>query len=195
MNFSGFELQLTFELRAHQRANYSQPVHCSAAPLTNVVFVSSQLVLGTFNPENSRLSAVTVDVDCDALLSSMISQAALVVSAVVDVTNEAWARNLPAPEDNTSAAAASARSGGASPEKESLNNVAANMNNGGNLNIIGDSSNDLVMAGLKRSASASDDDARSYDSFENATHIVDYVIGELDETVMALPLSKKQRIS
>ena len=125
----------------------------------------------------------------------MISQAALVVSAVVDVTNEAWARNLPAPEDNTSAAAASARSGGASPEKESLNNVAANMNNGGNLNIIGDSSNDLVMAGLKRSASASDDDARSYDSFENATHIVDYVIGELDETVMALPLSKKQRIS
>ena len=160
-------------------------------------FVASRVILGTFNRENSRLTAVTVDVDCDALLSSMISQAALVVGAVVDVTNEAWARTIlaaPEGESPTAVAAAADSRSGLSPEKESHHYLPVDMANVGNLNIIGDSTNNLVAAGLKRSASSSEDDTQSYNSFENATHIVDYVFGELDESVMALPHAKKQRV-
>ena len=170
----------------------------SSHHVSHILFpnASSRVILGTFNRENSRLTAVTVDVDCDALLSSMISQAALVVGAVVDVTNEAWARTIPAASEGESSAAAAAidSRAGLSPEKESHHKLPVEMANVANLNIIGDSTNNLVAAGLKRSASSSEDDTQSYNSFENATHIVDYVFGELDESVMALPHAKKQRV-
>ena len=63
-------------------------------------------IAGTFSQNNDehihnsgaammQLSSLSVDVDSDALISSMMHEAAKVVSAVIDATNASWDRHCP----------------------------------------------------------------------------------------------------
>jgi hypothetical protein len=172
---------------------------------TNDSPLYSHLNPGTFT-EKSNLAHVTVDVDTDALLSSMIAQATLVVASVVDVTNEAWTRTavIEAPEadDDRVTIESDQFLDTEHCERGEPNKISPELgpapaaNNGiGHLNLIEDSCNDLVSAerNAKRPLEneAEPDEEDSIGSMTDVSHLVDYAIGELDDSFIARSPSKR----
>jgi hypothetical protein len=141
--------------------------------------------------------SVSVDIDCDALLSSMVEQATQVVSRVVELTNDAWSRALRSfvvedePQQSAENIPCLIKEQVISPEL-------------GPLILIPDKK-DILHLDLDRAhadevvenSHARDDvdsESESMNSFDKATNMYDYVFGETDVMIVAPMACKKQRL-
>jgi hypothetical protein len=168
------------------------------------------LETGTFDSRSHQLVSIKVDVDCDALLSSMVEQATHVVSCVVELTNQAWSRalHLVVVEDEDE-----------DEEQPSLPTTTTTQDlvglattttpnqvvspEFGPLFVIADDKEILQLdldAHPQADVESYAESDNSINSFQKATNICDYVFGELDENMIVVPAPttlarKKQRLS
>jgi hypothetical protein len=143
---------------------------------------------------------VNVDIDCNALLASMMEEASKAVAMVVDLTNESWQRNNDVAEDaNISTPTCT---------------LGTNSSDLGSLSVLPGSNGGVIFMppkfdrhqpqfdlvyGIIREKSIYEDSSEESDvdrtvSAENVTAIVDCVIGEIDDFGIAPPAYKKQRV-
>jgi Tfp pilus assembly protein PilX len=119
----------------------------------------------------------------------MVDEAARVVSTVVDLTNKAWTETMSMSSTTSTAARASKQdktsNQAVSPQPALGINKRVNVVSNCNLNAkIQEKSSNLE----------SDSDSDSVTSFERCANIVDFLIGELDDNIIAPPAQKKRRL-
>lgn len=147
----------------------------------------------------SALRVVQVDLEMSQLLPSMIRQASRVISRIVEMTNAAYSLALPNYED--AQAEAIRHNLPASPANQKGNvHPEDHPEQGSSLHIISPS-----LKPVKESTSTTDSDPpvvpdltlgdESTLSTEKCEHLVDYIFGEINDSFMRPPSSKKAKFS
>lgn len=151
---------------------------------------------GIFDQNLQELLSVSVDVDCDTLLLNMVEQATEVVSRVVELTNDAWSRNLrlvevvDEPQPSADDTQCLTKKPVVTPELGPLFDVPDKKE-------ILHLDLDRAHPAVRETYHARDDvesESESMNSFEKATNIVDYIFGEIDDMIIAPIARKKQRL-
>jgi hypothetical protein len=138
---------------------------------------------------------VNVDIDCNALLASMMEEASKAVVMVVDLTNEACKNYNDVAED----ANISTPTPGTNYVSPVLTRPLIALPGSKALNFDChqhhfDLVHDIILSKSINEESSEEADVDRTVSAENVTAIVDYAIGEIDDLVIAPPAYKKQRV-